>query len=905
MKEIETLRAEYAPEVEGLLSDLQCMPAEDRLDYLREKFDISAADVAELVKRINYILYFTPDREQYHAYVCITEAESGLHLAYDADDRAMFDRMLKCIPAENRIAEFMRVNNQNIPFIVRCINVSGNQVDRSNYYLWQLVSSSTTPQLWDLLNQRGIGGVLNLSIFSVAMYNPNLIVYLTERLTSEQLFELCTSRYSDYAPARHAMLVGLVKDGWIRHPAIQQTVHAILSNFSYPLRRKLIYHQGESGLSLFEWQEPNFGYREMIEEGLSQVFAIEALLYDYREQIKENMNEMANIESSLQLFKHLQRVELAGVLDTLTGLNAASGVDIFLENFETLLLGRLQLRFQSIGTESLRYSTQVKTLTNELIYNLLITLFDIQHLAGLIQLMSGNLIGIWQQMVIDIQDTCPEGLLATQKLHFFRHSKPMPVRFTGLESLTTLPPTLEALSMLVFSRADGVVLNLDTIKHYSFTQQRYIYKMLHANFPDLAKRVYQHNEAWRVLAEDIRYVEKAGITPKEAIRRLVKGLRRGGENYSGDEFEAGDAAFDAITKFLAYFHRLPLALQKQLLALNTSDKSKNVESLLSLLHNDQCVEMLATDFEDIYYSHDEQACMNVVVGISHDDLAAMEAKCTRGLDVMQASDMLHGDVPVALGEKMLNALTFDNIAQTFDYFSTIPNELFDLFLRTVHIEDHASFMIKTFAAVDAGYFSGERRDILLASIFKYYDHFNQAGQQVIFQNFQALLVHELRMKTVLLPFLTREQLTQLLMLQSTLPRDFEQRLIYLLIEQQQDCLIVLLDQLKNQQAFCELIECMITVDGTVLPVLFAFALCWTGHFDLLMTRFKEDESLVDYQPRLKALFQAETINQVLEVMTVKHPHIYLTRIDTFKYVVQQWINTSLIEQEEPRALKFH
>ena len=459
--------------------------------------------------------------------------------------------------------------------------------------------------------------------------------------------------------------------------------------------------------------------------------------------------------------------------------------------------------------------------------------------------------------------------------------------------------------MCVFSRVDGVMLNLESIKHYSFVQQRYIYKMLHANFPDLAQRVYQHNEAWRVLAEDIRYIEKAGITPKKALRRFIKGLRRGGENYSMNNEVANLASSNAIVRFMIFFENLPVELKNQLLDLKIKDGSKKFFDILALFDTNYCVEMLADLLENILYTHEEHPCMNILVGVSTDYLRQIDKKCECGLEVVQASDILHGAVPVDLAEKALKQLNFEDDSALFNTILYLPSELFDLCWRVFQVDDQAALMAKIFKSVRLEYFSGERKDKLLASIFNQFDHFDLSAQEVIYSNLLEQCLIALQTNAKLLPYLTSAKLVSELMRKSPLLRDFEHPLIYSLLEVSYNLLFALLPQINNPALYCELLELTVSADGVAVPVLFAYALCWPAHFEKLMTRFKEDESLADYRPRLQALFQVETTDRVLDMMLVKHPNIYLHYIDLFKRVVQQWTNPLAFASEEPSALKFH
>lgn len=881
--------------IRELLAFIQTMPAENRLPYLKSCPQLEQTHCKTLVDRLDYIFAGSPHDQHYAIYQCLTEAVSGLHLFFNYNARVFFLTFLKRIPPAQRVAELLRVNEQQVPFIMRCINPDHAIDDRAGVFLNIIISTLSQAEIAGLFSQYGMMGDFNISVFSYALHNRVLIQRLTKVLSAEQLFQLCTQPHSVSASPEPALIIAAVQVGWERYPTVQTSFQIILQALSYRMRKHLIGFEDACGSTLYSINGEFTDYSALINDAVSPMIAIETTLARYL--ALANDFEKIKLTSYFSLRNRLEALELKAVLEQL--MNDESSEKGFIDVFSEKLLSCLSEHYQNSDEKHISFYHQTMTLTHSLYYELLMILTDITNLSDLIDMFMAEARTEWKQVVFNFPEVFPAGLNYQQRMVFFRQSEPQGVELHALTSFTTMPASLAALASCVFSSTEGVLIDLNTIKYFSFQRQRYVYRWLHANFPALAERVYQHNEAWELLAEDIQQVEKAGLSPKEALTRLIKGLQRGGENFTGKSLTAVDSAFDATAQFIAFYYPLPEDLKNNLAMLKTNNGKFSFGDIFDKMNKWVCVEQLSEFIAELVTDNAYDSSLTTPVGLTPAYFTALEKKCRHGLDCLQSDYIHHANFPSGLMMRLAREINGHDIDSLFDEFRDYPLEMLPYFWLGCHIRHETDFMDLVFRAIKNGLFPPRRENSILSSIVEMLEVFMPETLDSIFSYFVGRIFLEISDEKPILPFLSSEQLIKVLSLNSTKEAGHSRPLIYEIMMLKPETLMLLITRLSDETQMIDLLKTEFTVHECSLPIFFHLAIVWTGHFDQLQQRLKHDEQFQSSQAIIQALFSNEYIEITIRgIASLHHGGTFLS-LELFEHIVKQWTQEATLDAVLP------
>jgi hypothetical protein len=112
--------------------------------------------------------------------------------------------------------------------------------------------------------------------------------------------------------------------------------------------------------------------------------------------------------------------------------------------------------------------------------------------------------------------------------------------------LTTLQRTPQCQDLGEFVIHQNLLFDLSAIVRFNLTLHQEIYKVINKNYPDLATKLYAHNQDFNTLKNRLQQLTNAGATPGQMIVSLINSLRLGGQNTEGRE-----------THLPAMLHKMP------------------------------------------------------------------------------------------------------------------------------------------------------------------------------------------------------------------------------------------------------------------------------------------------------------------------------------------------------------
>ncbi len=633
----------------------------------------------------------------------------------DFNNHDAFSNFLTSIPSEKRAAELLKTDIFRIKIIIHILKSINNHLI--------VIKSLTSDQLFEVLNARHVSGD---TIFSTLMPNLFAIRILAKNLEARHLFQLCTA-YHPFFLNSVTVITSAVKNHW-SESKYRKAIRAIFEALPLKERKALMYFKDNLGTSVNDTLNRNKRGRDFIAEMLFFPGAdIKRELAKYVTMLLKHQYSGLNIKSYADLREEVNYFELRAEIKYFENIT-----DI--ETLEQSVYERLHARFKGVDNHTIPFYKRVNTLTNQFYFDLMLALVDVDNLSDAIQYLSCRYhhpSEKYQQLLVEIPEVFPEGLSYSQKVSFFRNAKPNVLVRKSESGLSQMSASLSDLSACVFSDDGEVVLNLTAINRFSFKRHCHLHKLLHLHYPDLAKRVYEHNAAWADLSHDIECVKRAGDTPREALTHLIKRLRLGGEAYTGQRGVAGEIALAAIAKFSDYFNHLPNELQNQLQLLVSNTYEFQLGDFFTKITEDVCVEWLSTLLQDVLESNPESECLNNRVGISPDYLNSLEKKCRHGLDVQQSSEVSPDEIPEALGKEIIEHMDFSDKRNLCYILNTMPNDLIHFFWKYADVRNDLDYIESLLHAMTGDIYLPEKLSVIKNAIYQNKEHLNDATMALL------------------------------------------------------------------------------------------------------------------------------------------------------------------------------
>ncbi len=284
-----------------------------------------------------------------------------------------------------------------------------------------------------------------------------------------------------------------------------------------------------------------------------------------------------------------------------------------------------------------------------------------------------------------------------------------------------LPPTLEELSHFVI--CNDKVFYVPDISLLTLRLHTKLQYELRMGYPDILDKFYRHNESLQSLNADIKAFNNNGITPKEAITQLSKGLALGGSKYTGNIY-ATKPADEAIKHFFDYFNALPDKTKEKLRSL-----AYHGVTIGTIIDNEigkgTCVESASSHLDSVLKENSNNPLLSEPSNMSPDELKNLEQKY-KSLDGFNTkkNSLLTFQLPMHLKYTAISKMHLDNFQDVLTVLLNFPPEHYnDLSEQIAHNNREVEFAELT-VCVKNRVFNEEQRDALAKVLVKNYSRYH-------------------------------------------------------------------------------------------------------------------------------------------------------------------------------------
>lgn len=257
------------------------------------------------------------------------------------------------------------------------------------------------------------------------------------------------------------------------------------------------------------------------------------------------------------------------------------------DSFESQFKERCRWRMNN-PDHTIPFSEMPNSQTNRLYWSIACILFNPQTMQDMLAIILPDLKTHVRMNLIEIESA--EFKTRAERMRNLEVS----LEETKLDENFTSPPSQSDLCNYLI--LNNTLFDVHSISLLPLKLHSSLHKVLKQKHPDLAEKLYTHNEACEELAFDIQMLNNQGITPKDAIRQLIRGLALGGSRLSGETY-AKSCSNDAAKRFFEYFNGLPTETQVALREISCAYDFGTIITLGSVLYNDlgigKCVEQTA------------------------------------------------------------------------------------------------------------------------------------------------------------------------------------------------------------------------------------------------------------------------------------------------------------------------
>lgn len=380
------------------------------------------------------------------------------------------------------------------------------------------------------------------------------------------------------------------------------------------------------------------------------------------QQSPHNYTQLKQSAIALEFIREYEQV-----CDLLKTADATTRIQQF-----KILCSQREMRIQNT---CLSFQACPESPTNRLYWSCALELFQPQSLAEMIQILLPSIRG---QLSVDLsvilRHQIPRGGARLAVC-----LKQTAIQFAERSFDISCPSVLSQ-----FVVSDNLIFNIEDVCLFPLKLQIQLYRKL-MQYPQLKEKLYQHNDDFRTLAHDIKYIEQNGITPAEALGRLSQSLILSGSRFSGKEL-AEDSAMLACAEFRSYLDGLPKAFAQQLMRLKSAHSSRCLGDLLHKLETepDHCVETTAEDIVAIKSYSANQAQLLQIPYVSPQQLQSLHKKHRkRQLNIVGFDVSL--PIPVHLRTELLQKLEISSAYDYLDLLISVPVSQLDIFLLSCNI----------------------------------------------------------------------------------------------------------------------------------------------------------------------------------------------------------------------------
>jgi hypothetical protein len=259
---------------------------------------------------------------------------------------------------------------------------------------------------------------------------------------------------------------------------------------------------------------------------------------------------------------------------------------------------------------------------------------------------------------------------------------------------------------------DNLLLDTRDIAHFSLGSHcQFREWLLNNKLKKLADALYQHNQYFRRLKEDMDFYENKGITPRKALEQLIQGLLLGGSNMTGSEI-ASSSATVAISRFMNYLESLPTQVQDYLKQ-HKGQRYTLDDVIEKALKVDHCVETAA-----VYLREIEQSCHSIPIwNTTHltklETLRSLQNnyKTTHGISTLK-EESTSTLLPEKFILQTIESITLNDYSDLIPLFLNFPLQWYALLLNHMRFKEPAKAIMMLIQGISEKVFNQDQRQAL-------------------------------------------------------------------------------------------------------------------------------------------------------------------------------------------------
>ena len=281
-------------------------------------------------------------------------------------------------------------------------------------------------------------------------------------------------------------------------------------------------------------------------------------------------------------------------------------------NFAETFKKRCQQRNQRNTNTCLSMTAMPGGVCNQLYWQIAIIVFKPQTYAELFTLFFPD-VNVQLSCTLQLNDKQPESKYPDISL--------VTLQFQQLHADSSLNALPDATVPAHFVIAGKLIFDLQDIAAFDFVMHEKFHAGLQAHFPDLALKLYQHNDALKTLHNKLLLVTGHGQSLKQVIQRFIRECKTGGNLITGEEY-ATISTQVAYTEFVHYLEGLSSAMKTALLNMKTnSHPHLSLSDIWNHLKQGNCVETAARDLDSVLNNKENESLLNTSPNVASEDKA--------------------------------------------------------------------------------------------------------------------------------------------------------------------------------------------------------------------------------------------------------------------------------------------
>lgn len=332
---------------------------------------------------------------------------------------------------------------------------------------------------------------------------------------------------------------------------------------------------------------------------VEQIQAIKELIDQAKQLIDEPQEDELLLRDYVSLIDYMLAKELEREINHLEVL--LEHPKTFKEEFKKSCRERAVDPYEN----GFNFNINPESQTNKLYWEIAHLTFDAHEVAGV---LFPNVRAV---SLMQCNDQMPFGQTLFETKNYLKNP---PVK---LISQPVVMPDLAELPYFVIT--EDQFFDVRSVYGLPLIAQEQVQSQLNEKNPELACKLYSHNETFKALEADLHLLQCGGQTVRQAIEQLAKGLFEGRSNMSFSD-DAQKPAQVAYLRFFEFFNTLPETAQENL---NQLQGDHSLAIILNELKHGQCVETVARDLLVVLQRNQNNPYLDTHFAMNHEIIAGI------------------------------------------------------------------------------------------------------------------------------------------------------------------------------------------------------------------------------------------------------------------------------------------